>query len=309
MTRSSATVIPSATVGTGLQHLTAMPGLPDVQDVGPALAPAPRPIPLAASSAGKIVRWSRFIDPHSARALLVPIDHGLTLGPVQGLTRLGDLARWITHPAINGIIAHKGMITNLAGCGLLPGLGIMAHLNGMTSIGESPDTKYLLTAVDAAVRLGADAVSVQVNFGPGNHAHNLQLLGQVVDEAAAFQLPVLAMIYPAAGAGPGDPQETLRQHRHYLRVGYELGVDAIKTSPPRDLCDLPDLLEGIAEHLAVLISGGSLGSEKALTDLAQAVADSDATGLCVGRNVFQRPDPSPLLTRVRQILDRREGGS
>lgn len=253
------------------------------------------------SSPGKIVRWSRFIEPASGRALLVPIDHGLTTGPIDGLTATQDIARWIGHPGINGIIAHKGMVSRLATSGLLGGLGVMVHLNGMTSIGETPDTKRLLTRVEIAVRLGADAVSVQVNFGAANHSHNLQLLGWVVDEAARFDLPVLAMIYPAGPAA--DPATALRTHRHYLRVGFELGVDAIKTAPPADPADLPELLHGIGDDVAVLLSGGSLTSEEALTDLAKAVAASNAAGLCVGRNIFQRRDPAPLLSRVRELLD------
>jgi DhnA family fructose-bisphosphate aldolase class Ia len=37
--------------------------------------------------------------------------------------------------------------------------------------------------------------------------------------------------------------------------------------------------------------------------LAKAVATADAGGLCVGRNVFQRQEPDPILARVREILD------
>jgi DhnA family fructose-bisphosphate aldolase class Ia len=37
--------------------------------------------------------------------------------------------------------------------------------------------------------------------------------------------------------------------------------------------------------------------------LAKAVAHSSGGGLCVGRNVFQRPDPGPVLSRVRELLD------
>jgi class I fructose-bisphosphate aldolase/fructose-bisphosphate aldolase/2-amino-3,7-dideoxy-D-threo-hept-6-ulosonate synthase len=253
-------------------------------------------------SPGRTLRWSRFADPCSRRSLIVPIDHGLTLGPVPGLRNVREVASWIGHPAINGVIAHKGMIARLAQAELLRDVGVMIHLNGSTSVGEQPDTKNLVTSVERAVRLGADAVSIQVNFRSDNHAHNLQLIGRVVDEADRYGLPVLAMIYPA-GPPAASPDEALHLHRHYLRVGFELGVDAIKTAPPADLDDVPALLEGIGEDVAVLFSGGSLASDNCLMTLAKTVAHSTAAGLCVGRNVFQRPDPGPLLNQVRELLD------
>jgi class I fructose-bisphosphate aldolase len=253
------------------------------------------------ASAGKTLRWSRFVDRASGRALIVPIDHGLTLGPIDGLSSVREIGRWIDDPAINGVVAHKGLIGHLAGAGLLTGKGVMVHLNGMTSIGEQPDTKHLVTTLETALRLGADAVSVQVNFAPDNHGHNLALLGRVMDEAAGYALPVLAMVYPAMPAE--SEAEAMRLHRHFLRIAYELGVDAIKTAAPQHHEDIHALIDGIGEDVPVLFSGGSRQSDDHLLSLAKTIASSTAKGLCAGRNVFQRSDPGPLLTQLRHILD------
>ncbi len=264
------------------------------------------------------LRWERFLPPARAlpdptgdrsdaadhrRALIVPIDHGLTIGPVPGLRSLAEIAGWIGHPAIDGVVAHKGMAARLTEAGLLAGRGLMVHLNGMTATGEQPDTKHLLTRVESAVRLAADAVSLQVTFTPDNHAHNLTQLGQVVDEAERYALPVMAMVYPAGPDPDEDPDAQLQSHRHYLRIAYELGVDVVKTSPPESLADVPALLDGLGDELRVLFSGGSLAGDGYLLQLAKTVATSNAAGLCVGRNVFQRDDPATVLTQLRDLLD------
>lgn len=252
--------------------------------------------------AGKEIRWSRFTGRDSHRALIVPIDHGLTMGSVQGLSSVREIRRWLGHSAINGIVAHKGMVTKLADAGLLRGIGVMVHLNGSTAIGEDPDTKHMVTSLETAVRLGADAVSMQVNFRPDNHGHNLKQLGTVVDQAEQYGLPVMAMIYPA---GPTDdaPGRPMRLHRHYIRIAYELGVDVVKTAAPEQVDDMGELLDGLGEDLKVVFSGGALSSDENLLGLAKAVANSSAAGLCVGRNVFQRQDPGDILTHVRGLLD------
>jgi class I fructose-bisphosphate aldolase/fructose-bisphosphate aldolase/2-amino-3,7-dideoxy-D-threo-hept-6-ulosonate synthase len=255
---------------------------------------------MTATTVGKRVRWSRFVGASSGRSLIVPIDHGLTLGPIEGLSGVGEIGRWLRSPAIDGVVAHKGLVARLGAAGLLAGRGVMVHLNGATAIGEAPDTKCLLTSVENAVRLGADGVSLQVNFGSDNHAHNLAVLGRVVDEAERFGLPVLAMVYPVGAVD--DERVAMTRHRHYLRVAYELGVDAVKTAPPVHLEDIPLLLDAV-DDLAVLFSGGSLASDEALMSLAKAVSAAGAGGLCVGRNVFQRPEPDSFLARVREVLD------
>jgi fructose-bisphosphate aldolase, class I len=255
---------------------------------------------MTASTVGKRVRWSRFVRAASGRSLIVPIDHGLTLGPIDGLSGVDEIGRRLRSTAIDGVVAHKGLVARLGAAGLLAGRGVMVHLNGATAIGEAPDTKGLLTSVETAVRLGADGVSLQVNFRPDNHAHNLGVLGCVVDEAERYGLPVLAMVYPVGAVD--DERAAMTRHRHYLRIAYELGVDAVKTAPPVHLEDIPLLLDGV-DDLAVLFSGGSLTSDESLMSLAKAVATAGAGGLCVGRNVFQRPEPDAFLAGIREVLD------
>ena len=41
----------------------------------------------------------------------------------------------------------------------------MVHLSASTAHAPDPDAKYLVTGVEEAMRLGADAVSVHVNIG------------------------------------------------------------------------------------------------------------------------------------------------
>ncbi|HEU4409036.1 MAG TPA: hypothetical protein VFS43_27500 [Polyangiaceae bacterium] len=249
----------------------------------------------------KKIRWSRFVDARSGRGLLVPIDHGLTAGPLEGLESIEQIARFITHPGITGVIAHKGMVERLASRGLLRRAGVMVHLNGMTSLSPHPDRKERLTSVAAAVRLGADAVSLQLNFDGVNDAHNLTQLGEVVDEAQRYGLPVLTMLYDKA---PRDGQSApcLGRLRHLIRACVELGTDALKLSAPPALSHLPALLGGVQEHTSVFFAGGALCSEEETLGLARAAVAAGAAGLCMGRNIFQRPSATATLTQLEEVV-------
>jgi len=259
---------------------------------------------LQIGSAGKQIRWSRFRYPRSRFGLIVPIDHGLTVGPMAGLESVSQVGRWIAHPGITGIIAHKGIVERLAAHDCLRGLGVMVHLNGMSSIAPAPDQKEMLTTVESALRLGADGVSVQVNYDGKNDGHNLRLLGAVVDDAAGYGLPVLAMVYDKVEAR--ERGKRVERLRHLMRIAIELGVDAIKIAAPEDLGELPDLLAGLCEDAAIFVAGGAKRSDAELFELTALAAAAGASGLCVGRNVFQRPSPAAVLDDLSAILQRAE---
>ncbi|WNG18529.1 class I fructose-bisphosphate aldolase [Cystobacter fuscus] len=248
----------------------------------------------------KKIRWSRFLHEQSNLGVIVPIDHGLTMGPIQGLERMEQIGRWIHHPVITGILAHKGLVERLGCQGLLRGQGVMVHLNGMTSLSASPNRKEMLTSVERAIRLGADAVSVQLNFDGTNDASNLVMLGRVVDEAHDYGLPVMTMVYDKVETAREEPR--LLRMRHLMRACVELGSDALKIAAPARLALLPVLLDGIQEHTSVFFAGGSKCSDEEFLALAREAVGRGATGLCVGRNVFQRESPTTLLDQLWELM-------
>jgi class I fructose-bisphosphate aldolase/fructose-bisphosphate aldolase/2-amino-3,7-dideoxy-D-threo-hept-6-ulosonate synthase len=251
----------------------------------------------------KILRLSRFFYPDRRAGVIVPIDHGLTLGPIPGIERVSRIAAWIRHPAITGIIAHKGMVERLSERGLLQGRGVMIHVNGMSSRAPEPDTKEIVTTVETAVRLGADAISVQVNFDGRADAHNLKLLGRVVDDALRYNLPVLAMVYDATAASRST-EERIERQAHFMRIAVELGIDALKIGLPEKLEHVATILRYHAADTPVFFAGGERTEDSTLrTVLAEALRHGGA-GLCVGRNVFQRENPAEILQGLHDDIMR-----
>ena len=249
---------------------------------------------------GKEIRWRRFQRGGTNFGLIVPIDHGFTVGPIDGIAAIEEMARWVGHPAITGLIAHKGMVRRLASHGLLPSGGLMIHLNGMTSLSGTPDRKEIVTSVETAMRLGADGVSIQLNFDGTNDAHNLVLLGQIADQTLELGLPLLTMLYDRVPSQSGS--QRVGRLRHLIRATIELGTDALKLNAPADLEEMPLLLDGVRGDTPVFFAGGSVCSDREVMMLAHAIVDSQAAGFCVGRNVFQRQDPGALLDQLASTL-------
>jgi fructose-bisphosphate aldolase, class I len=176
----------------------------------------------------------------------------------------------------------------------------MMHINGMSSISQTPDTKLVLTSMETACRLGADAISLQINFDGANDDHNLTVLGSAVDRAQRYGLPVLTMLYDKVQIQ--EDEAKIERLRHLLRIAIELGTDAIKIGSPEKLKHIPLILEHLAEDVAIYFAGGALSTDNSLYDLAALSVAYGAHGLCVGRNVFQRAEPGPVLSKLKSIL-------
>ncbi|MCG8419436.1 MAG: aldolase [Proteobacteria bacterium] len=254
------------------------------------------------TTTGKALRWNRFLYPGSRFGLIVPIDHGLTMGPIDGLTSVAGMGTWLRHPRITGIVAHKGVLERLAAQGWLGHKGLMLHLNGMSNMASAPDRKQMLTGVETALRLGADGVSLQLNFDGSNDGDNLTSLGATVDQAQQRGLPVLVMVYDKVTAA--DREASVKRIRHLMRIAIELGADAVKIGAPEKDArrELPLILDGISDDIAVFVAGGALRSDEEMLSLTRLARRSGAAGLCVGRNVFQRAMPEEILTKLGDIL-------
>lgn len=244
---------------------------------------------------GQQKRWQHFFK-EGHRSIIVPIDHGLTLGPIPGIETVNEIMSWANDPCIDGIVAHKGMIERLLKCGL-KNKAIMMHLNGMCSIAKNPDRKEMLSTVEHASQLGVDAVSIQMNFNGATDAQNMIMLGKVVEKAKSNGMPVLAMLY-----NKNKNNISVESTRHYIRIAYELGVDAVKVGFMESKSELSKLLDGLSLDVDIFLAGGEYMDDNKFFDALTTASNQNIRGLCVGRNIFQRKDKTSFLKIIRSIL-------
>jgi len=254
-------------------------------------------------STAKKIRLGRLLNKETRKSLIVPIDHGLTVGPLKGLESSGQISRWIDDPNIDAVIAHKGMIERLVDRGLLQRKGIILHLNGMNTLAENPDDKATLSNLQSALRLGVDGVSLQVNFTGRNDRDNWKMLGAAGDEAAAHGLPLLCMLYDKVPASNETTQAA--RLRQLMRVAVELGSDAIKISLGQANAEIYEVIQSLSEDVLVFVAGGELTEEQKLLSQVTQAMHHGASGLCMGRNIFERKNPALFLKTLAELVHRK----
>jgi len=84
-------------------------------------------------------------------------------------------------------------------------------------------------------------------------------------------------------------------------VGLELGADVVKVKYPGSAEAMADAVE-MAGPAKVVMSGGTMKDDEGfLRNVADAI-DAGATGLAVGRNVFQRDEPERILDALEAVV-------
>ena len=147
------------------------------------------------SNIGKKIRLERIINKHTRRTIIVPMDHGMSMGPIDGIIDMKDAIQKVAVGGANAIVEHKGLVEEgLRGSG--PDIGLIIHLSASTSLSPHPNTKTLVCSIEEAIKLGADAISIHVNLGDENEGIMLRDFGRISSEARNWGMPLLAMIYP-----------------------------------------------------------------------------------------------------------------
>jgi fructose-bisphosphate aldolase/2-amino-3,7-dideoxy-D-threo-hept-6-ulosonate synthase len=229
------------------------------------------------------------------RYLIVPMDHGITLGPVKGLKDLESTVDAITRGGADAVLTQKGVAPRVH-----PNKnakGFIVHLNGSTVIGPDENDKRLTGSVEEAIRVGADAVSFHINIGSNYEPTQMTQLGEVTEKAHRFGIPVLAMAYARGPDVAGDDPEAIG---HAVRIAEELGADIVKTGYSGDAESFRHVVE--STRLPVVIAGGSKGTNRQTAEMVRGTMDAGAAGVSMGRSIFQHDDPEAIATAISAII-------
>lgn len=249
------------------------------------------------SEIGKRIRIERIIDRKSQKTVIVPMDHGLSMGPIDGIVKMTDTINAVAEGGANAVVIHKGMV-EFGHRGYGKDVGLIIHMSGSTSLSPDPNEKVLVCKVEEAIKLGADAVSVHINIGSKTEAEQIRELGEVSRTCKEWGMPLLAMMYPR---GDGIDQYSEKAVSLAARAGAELGADIIKTNFTGKVETFKKVTDGCP--VPVVVAGGpKMRSEEEILKMVEMAIDGGASGVAIGRNVFQADNPIKMTRAISMIV-------
>ena len=245
-----------------------------------------------------MIRLERIINRETKRTIIIPMDHGLTVGPIKGIEKdLGEMVNKIALGGANAVLGHVG-IPMYAHRGYGPDIGLILHLSGSTSLSPSSNYKVLVNTVLEAVKFGADGVSIHINIGTKSDPEMLETLGTIARECREYGMPLLAMMYPRGEQI--EDEHNVEVVKIAARVAAELGADIVKTNWTGDPDSFKEVVEGCMAP--VIIAGGEKAGIEKILEITKQSIEVGGAGVAFGRNVFQAEDPTKFVRALYLIV-------
>src|SRR4030042_1120440 len=102
---------------------------------------------------GKRIRLERIMNRETGKTVIVPMDHGVSIGPVIGLINLPETVNAVANGGANAFVVHKGV----AEAGHRRGgkdVGLIIHLPASTQLAPDPNSKTMVCTVEEEFTLG-----------------------------------------------------------------------------------------------------------------------------------------------------------
>ncbi|MBI5392075.1 fructose-bisphosphate aldolase [Candidatus Woesearchaeota archaeon] len=235
------------------------------------------------------------------KALFLSMDQGLEHGPKDfNLTTIDP--KYVLEIALkgqySGMILQKGIAEKYYE-NYRHEIPLIIKVNGKTSLVQTDPYSPQLCSVKNAVKLGAKAVGYTIYLGSSYEAEMLREFSKIAEEAHDHGIPVIAWMYPRGSFIQNEADTDLLAYA--ARVGLELGADFIKMKYNGDKQGMKWVVK-CAGKTRVLVAGGEKTAPEHLLQETYEVIQAGATGLAIGRNVWQSSEPLKITEALKAIV-------
>ncbi len=235
-------------------------------------------------------RLSRIFNPSSGKTVMLAFDHGYFQGPTTGLERI-DVSILPLEPYADALMCTRGVLRSIIPA--QTSQGVVMRASGGPSVLKELSNENIAVAMDDALRMNVNAVAVQVFIGGENETQSVHNLTRLVDAGMKYGIPVLGVT--AVG------RELVRDAKYMrlaTRICAELGAAFVKTyyvekdfETVTAACPVP-----------IVIAGGKKLPEREALAMARNAIDQGASGVDMGRNIFQSEAPIAMIQAVRGVV-------
>ena len=232
-------------------------------------------------------RMARVFDPTSGRTVMLAIDHGYFQGPTTGLERI-DLSIVPLLPNCDALFCTRGILRSVIPAECQKPMVLRAS-GGPSILREELSDEQIAMDMDDAMRLNAAGVGIQVFIGSEFETRSVHNMTKLVDAGLRTGIPVMGI----TAVGKNMVRDA-KYFRLACRIIAELGAQYVKTYYVEEgfetitaSCPVPIVMAG----------GKKLPELEALT-MAYNAVQQGASGVDMGRNIFQSDAPKAMIAAV-----------
>ena len=239
-------------------------------------------------------RLARIFNPETGRTVMLAVDHGYFQGPTTGLERI-DINILPLIPYADTLMLTRGILRSIVPPSTTK--PIVLRVSGGTSILSELSNEEIAVDIEESIRLNVCAMAVQVFIGGEYERQSIINMTKMVDIGNRYGIPTLAVT--AVGT---DMARDARYFRLATRICAELGAHYIKSYY------IEDGFETVTAScpVPIVMAGGKKLPELDALTMAYNAVQQGASGVDMGRNIFQSDSPVSMLQAVRAVVHNNE---
>ena len=235
-------------------------------------------------------RLARIFNPDSGRTVMLAIDHGYFQGPTTGLERI-DINILPLLPYADTLMLTRGILRSVVPPSVTN--PIVLRVSGGTSILKELSNEDIAVDIEESIRLNVCAMAVQVFIGGEHEKESIINMTKMVDIGTRYGIPTLAV----AAVGKQMARDA-RYFRLATRICAELGAHYIKTY----YVDKGFETVTAACPVPIVMAGGKKIPELDALTMAYNAVQQGASGVDMGRNIFQSENPIAMIQAIRAVV-------
>ncbi|WP_112288395.1 3-hydroxy-5-phosphonooxypentane-2,4-dione thiolase [Rahnella sp. AN3-3W3] len=235
-------------------------------------------------------RLARIFNPESGRTVMLAFDHGYFQGPTTGLERIDiNIAPLFAHTDV--LMCTRGVLRSVVPAAV--NKPVVMRASGGNSILTELSNETVAVAIEDALRLNVAAMAAQVYIGSEYEHQSIKNIIKLVDQGMRYGMPTMAV----TGVG----KDMARDQRYFslaTRIAAEMGANIIKTYY------VDEGFERVAAGcpVPIVIAGGKKLPEREALEMCFNAIDQGASGVDMGRNIFQSESPIAMLKAVKAVV-------
>ena len=234
------------------------------------------------------------------KSMLLAYDQGFEHGPSVDFNDKNVDPAYIMDIAakggFNGIVFQKGLAEKYYDSRV----PLIIKTNAKAGLAKGEPNSRQNCSVEYAISLGAKAVGYTIYLGSQFEGEMFAEFGKLQEQAHERGIPAIAWIYPRGQAVQNDTSKEIVSYA--ARVGLELGADAVKIKYTGDPQSFSWAVKAAGKAHVYMSGGPKAPTDQDFLNQVRGVMQAGATGLAVGRNVWQNDDPVRMANYLRQII-------
>ncbi len=239
---------------------------------------------------GMKTRLSKLFNPKSGKTVMLAFDHGYIMGSTSGLERL-DIVVPPLLDHVDALMATRGALKTCINPNHNKAI-VLRSSAGSCVLDDDMSFENVGVDIDDAIRMNADCMAIQCFIGGGGQVQSIKNLTDTIDAGNKYGIPTLGVV--AVGK---QMERTAKYFLLATRMLAEFGASIVKTYYCDDFENVVS-----ACPVPIVVAGGKKLPEKDALELAYNAISRGASGVDMGRNIFQAENPAAMAQAVGTVV-------